>query len=721
MTVQIRQPSDLHSLNDRIIETYLNDFLADDSANSEVDSLLTRSDFQPDSFTVQDRLSNPRFLSTKERNGCEFLKSQIINLLEMLQSEKLVTFFDTTACADIMFTELVKLLNYSTDRGPIATQIFNQEIPDVVERVVAYCLYCNPNYEFHTHRLLKEVGLEIVPAILQRQFQRKDSLKRLLVFSIASGLVGLDLKGAGAAASQITSKGIPLSPFIKLGRSNLTEYVYKSLENIASKGLTIDYWNHFLDEVMKKQDFKLVWFLDDFIETMFDLYLLLELLEQYHSIEISLIPKNGQHGNDASYTDVMNLLELPLFDSLRSHIASGRLYIARKGPRMGTLNLMKLSKEVCDEIKSSNAVYIKGCRSHEMVQGGIKAVTYTSFVVAREFTEAETGLDARENALVFFRNEPGEYSYWGFKLRGLRHKSFEDGRRIAICCSTLDEHERRKTAEVTVLIRDLKKLIKLFHIVPDCYRLAYDAETKLIVDKLCDITKVTYNNVAQLYSDIRCEWPSEKDAALMDELIEMARARVQEGILGNQRGRISMLDVGTGNGRDLRYLKRFNDVDAIGIDNAEAFIKILDELAEKGEIPRKSYYQTDMRDLSAFPNSSFDVIRHNASLLHLPMLPNKIGADEAVAESFRVLKPSGLIYVLVKEGSGLKYMDTQEGLGKRVYQTYSEESIRELLERNGFRILEIRSRYSKRPTGLVKWLLVFAERSRLLHDRKAKR
>jgi SAM-dependent methyltransferase len=639
----------------------------------------------------------------------------------MLQFERQVAFFDTHACVEIMFTELVKLLNYSTDCGPIAAQIFNQEIPDVVERVVAYCLYGNPNYEFHTHRMLKEVGLEIIPAILQRHFQRTGILKRLLVFSIASGLVGLDLKGTRAAASQITSKGIPLSPFIKLGNSNMTEFVYKELEKIASKGLTIDYWNHFVDEVMGKQDFKLVWFLDDFIETMFDLYLLRELLERNRSIEISLIPKNGQHGNDASYTDVMNLLELPLFNSLRSHIASGRLYIAGKGPRMGTLNLRKLSKEVCDEIKSSNAVYIKGCRSHEMVQGGINAVTYTSFVVAREFTEAETGLDARKNALVFFRNEPGEYSYWGFKLRGLRHKTFEDGRQIAICCSTLDEHERRKIADVPVLIRHLKKLIKLFHVVPSCYRLAYDGETELIVDKLCDITKLTYNNAAHLYADIRCEWPSKKDAFLMDKLIEMARARMQEGKLGNQRGRISVLDVGTGNGRDLRYLKRFNDVDAVGIDNAEAFIQILDELAEKGEIPRKSYYKMDMRDLSAFPNSSFDVVRQNASLLHLPMLPNKIGADEAVAESFRVLKPSGLIYVLVKEGSGLKYMDTREGLGKRVYQTYSEESIRELLERNGFRILEIRSRYSKRPIGLVKWLLVFAERSMPLHDRECKR
>jgi len=284
---------------------------------------------------------------------------------------------------------------------------------------------------------------------------------------------------------------------------------------------------------------------------------------------------------------------------------------------MGTVNLRKLSKEVKNEIIGSNAVYVKGCRSHEMLQGGIKAVTYTSFVVAREFTETETGLDARTSLIVFFRNKPGEYAYWGFKMRSKRRKDFPDGRKIAICGSTLCEHEKRKTEDVTSLIQDLKKLTRLFSFVPSCYRISYDNETEMIVDRFGEFTKTAYNEVAQLYADIRHERPSDVDTESLNKLIEMARSRMREGLLGDLQEKISILDVGTGSGRDLRYLKGFADVNAVGIDNADAFIEMLGELEQKGEISKKSFYNADMRNLSMFRDSTFDVVRHNASLLHV--------------------------------------------------------------------------------------------------------
>jgi hypothetical protein len=152
---------------------------------------------------------------------------------------------------------------------------------------------------------------------------------------------------------------------------------------------------------------------------------------------------------------------------------------------MGTVNIRKLSREVVHEVETADIVYVKGCRAHEMLQGGINSVTYTSFVVTREFTESETGLDARRAPIVFFRSNPGEYAFWGFKGRGERNKIFPDGRRIGVCYSTTEEHWlRKKTDDSTVLVAELEKLLSLSGFLPPEYRFPYEAERYLVESRL---------------------------------------------------------------------------------------------------------------------------------------------------------------------------------------------------------------------------------------------
>lgn len=88
-----------------------------------------------------------------------------------------------------------------------------------------------------------------------------------------------------------------------------------------------------------------------------------------------------------------------------------------------------------------------------------------------------------------------------------------------------------------------------------------------------------------------------------------------------------------------------------------------------------------------FPDNSFDVVRQNASILHLPLIGKGYMADKAISESFRVLKKGGLIYIFVKKGFSLEFVDTNEGLGGRVFQFYTEERLSEVVKRNGFTIL----------------------------------
>lgn len=261
------------------------------------------------------------------------------------------------------------------------------------------------------------------------------------------------------------------------------------------------------------------------------------------------------------------------------------------------------------------------------------------------------------------------------------------------------------------MIEELARLAQLYEAGDQNSRKTYDTQISLLVDKLSNLTRITYNAAASQYCKVRGPLPNEEDKGLIDELLRMVSCKRLDKRLSDHQSSIHLLDVGTGHGRDLRYLSRLQNVKPIGVDNSEAFIEIMDGLALAGEIPKGSYYRADMRQLFMFEDSSFDAIRINTSLQHLPMLPNRMGADEAVSECFRVLKPHGVLYVSVKAGEGLACMDTMEGLGVRVHQYHTENSLRTLLTRNGFSVFDTRFRTSKRPTGPTQWIIMFAERA----------
>jgi ubiquinone/menaquinone biosynthesis C-methylase UbiE len=170
-----------------------------------------------------------------------------------------------------------------------------------------------------------------------------------------------------------------------------------------------------------------------------------------------------------------------------------------------------------------------------------------------------------------------------------------------------------------------------------------------------------------------------------------------------------LLDVGTAYGRDIKYGSKVPGLRIIGIDNSDGFIEILREMEKKQEIPPDSYRKADMRDLSCFPDGSFDIVRYHASLHHLPMIGKGYMADKALSEGYRVLKNSGIIYISVKKGAGIKYDDTQEGLGKFLCQYHSTESISTLLERNHFKEIRLSERPSSRGKH-ISWISIIAEK-----------
>src|SRR3989338_6184455 len=84
------------------------------------------------------------------------------------------------------------------------------------------------------------------------------------------------------------------------------------------------------------------------------------------------------------------------------------------------------------------------------------------------------------------------------------------------------------------------------------------------------------------------------------------------------------------------------------------------------------------------------------------------GADLAVSEAYRTLRPGGIYFVAVKEGKGF-IRDEKEGL-VRYIQLYEEADLRELLERNGLSVVRFEHCEEKRGADTIRSLWAYAQK-----------
>jgi SAM-dependent methyltransferase len=98
-----------------------------------------------------------------------------------------------------------------------------------------------------------------------------------------------------------------------------------------------------------------------------------------------------------------------------------------------------------------------------------------------------------------------------------------------------------------------------------------------------------------------------------------------------------VLDVGCGTGVLTRLLARWPDVGAVV--GADLYPLLLSKArAHAADLPNVTFEEADARSLP-FPDEAFDVVVFDSALSHIP------GPDRALAEAFRVLRPSGWVGV----------------------------------------------------------------------------
>ncbi|MCX6680094.1 MAG: ARMT1-like domain-containing protein [Methanothrix sp.] len=435
-------PSDMTSLSEEDVMLNIREFLCNDSDDKSYLRIISSPAFEPESFTIGDREKEPLFLNESERKfqtWCEnLIKDQ---LLRMAESENLV-FNDIQDIIIIIWRNAERLLNYEHKGNKLKNCIWNQEFIDIIDKVIIFSLFGNFETKYATHKKFRDISRKIMPIIIKRVSEDRLELKDYLKLSIISGISGLDLKGSNAASSFISHGGIPMALYYNMEPVEAAERYYHDLTSRLNSPTPIFEWDYFLEQI-KMSNIKLVWSTDDYIETFFDLLFINYLLKKYNNISITVIPKRETYGNDTSYSDILEMLKLceNEYDVIQKLLKDGKRFnINRCGPSMGAVNIKKLSNEVVDLIDQSNLVVIKGCRAHEMVQGSLNKISYSMYVVAREFSESVTGYDAREMPLLFFHLPPGGYAFKGFKNRNLREEVFKDGKKIFLSEVTLKDN-----------------------------------------------------------------------------------------------------------------------------------------------------------------------------------------------------------------------------------------------------------------------------------------
>jgi uncharacterized protein with ATP-grasp and redox domains len=420
----------LYTLNNDYLSAHYNDFMCS-YGDVNISGIISRNEFTPETFFVKQKQNDEELLFFRDvsfRDWVFNMITDIINHIDISHNKAVVS--------EVIYQNVLYLLEYKDS----ASEIANQEFVDIIRRIVAYTLTGDVCSEIHTAKNFNSLASKFLPLVIKRFRNSNFSTQTLLKYSIISGVSGLDLKGAPAAASAYANEGIKMQDYASVDAKTAAEMYTSSLNDIfAQAQSTIFDWDEFVQLLKEKK--KLIWMTDDFIESHFDLLVIASLLQNF-DINVEVIPKNGFHGNDLSYSDLMKLLSSGLFPELQTYLLNGRLTISQFGPKMGAANIRKLSPECVSSIQKAGLLFAKGCRISEMLQGGLSVNFFSSFYVVRKLSEITSGFLAEKNEAIFLHLVPKEYAFFGVDYANSRKEKINENR---FCVSTSVDHKRRKS------------------------------------------------------------------------------------------------------------------------------------------------------------------------------------------------------------------------------------------------------------------------------------
>ena len=168
---------------------------------------------------------------------------------------------------------------------------------------------------------------------------------------------------------------------------------------------------------------------------------------------------------------------------------------------------------------------------------------------------------------------------------------------------------------------------------------------------------------------------------------------------------VKLFDCAFGSGRDLFIAQKLG-YDVYGCELSEF---LYSDFLACTNFEHAKLVNADFRSLP-YPDDTFDVVRHNASFLHMPVIGKGYTVHQCLEESCRILKEGGYLYVYTKEGVGFVTIDTGDGLGSRSFQLYDERLLTEILLDCGFAVKSINHYLRERNGTIIKWIEAFAQK-----------
>lgn len=385
-------------------------------------AILFTDKYEPGTFYISERIDNPDFLLDEPRQTFyDWFKGAIGGELKQLKTvsgflDSLIKYGE-----DILIEDAYQILFFRTATGKrFCDTIPNQEYSDIFRRIILFLIYSDSNHEINTYTKFNELGKKLIPPVLERGTY---SLRERLIQSIYSGLIGMDIKDELAATSPLSrSKIIPLKG--NECDDDKIDNIFLRLDEVVKRGIIdIDSWPAFEHKVANcKNQISLCWFTDDYIPTLFEMKFMEELLSYNPNLSITIIPRVQSYSNDASWRDVEDLVQLPVFSTLKTYKSEERFRICHSGLAAGTFNGKKLSAECAKIMIESDYVVIAGARSYEMGQGIKKPTFFTGIAICRTYSETVTGICKDDGGIVFLEQLPETKSFDGFRHRGKNKK-----------------------------------------------------------------------------------------------------------------------------------------------------------------------------------------------------------------------------------------------------------------------------------------------------------
>lgn len=179
-----------------------------------------------------------------------------------------------------------------------------------------------------------------------------------------------------------------------------------------------------------------------------------------------------------------------------------------------------------------------------------------------------------------------------------------------------------------------------------------------------DLVQSTYSKIAQKYTDLYF------DISFDQQYVDM--------FLSYLKPHAKILDIGSGPGNFTKYISE-KGFTVEGVDISPEMLDIAHKKA-----PGIPFNIMDMRELE-FPDNRFDGVISAYSLIHI----ESAEIAETLSEFCRVLKPGGIILLIVQEGAADQIVDEPLYPGEKVFMNFfQEEQLSQSIESAGFKILE---------------------------------